>query len=515
VSGGPVDVVVIGAGMGGLASALACVGAGLRVTLIDEATEVGGKVRVARTGDRAIDCGPTVLTMRGVFEELFAGAGLRLDEHVHLRALDVLARHLWPDGSQLDLFADVERSAAAIESFAGAKDADGFRRFVQYGATLLDALEEPFLRHDNRGLFALMTRVGPRGLARLAKVDFGRSMWRALEDFFTDPRLRQLFARYATYYGSSPYAAPATLNLIAQVEQRGVWSVEGGMAALVRAVADAFVARGGELRLGHCAVRLERAGPRIAAVVLDDGTRIACRHVVFNGDPTRVADGGLGHDIRDAVRTIAAPRSLSAMTWSFVGRPTGVPLAYHTVCFSRDYAAEFADLFEHHRVPIEPTTYVCASDRAAGPASGAERLMCLINAPAGAFDDEEATCRTRMEQSLRACGIATNPESPMIHHGPADLARRFSGTQGAIYGSATHGAMAPFRRYRSSTRIANLHLVGGAVHPGAGLPMVTLGGLAAAKRIAADLASTLQSSRAGTSGGTSTVSMTRATTRSP
>jgi len=508
------DLVVIGAGMGGLATALAAAGAGLRVALVESAAEVGGKVRVARTGSREIDCGPTVLTMRGVFEELFACAGLRLEDHVRLQPLDVLARHAWPDGSHMDLFADVERSAAAISAFADAREADGFRRFVRYGAGLLDALEEPFLRHDNRGLMALMARVGPRGLARLAKVDFGRSMWEALADFFADPRLRQLFGRYATYYGSSPFAAPGTLNLIAQVEQRGVWSVDGGMTALTRAVADAFVGCGGDLIVGRAATRLERTGARIDAVMLDDGTRLGCRHVVFNGDPTRLAEGHLGDDVRKAVRPIDAPRSLSAMTWSFVGRASGLPLAYHTVAFSRDYTAEFTDLFARRRVPSEPTVYVCASDRAGATPEGPEPLMCLINAPAGAFDGEESTCRAAMDQSLRACGIELQPESPAMHHAPQDFAQRFPGTQGSIYGSATHGAMAPFRRYRSSTAIANLHLVGGAVHPGAGLPMVTLGGLSAAKRIAKDLASTPRSARVATSGGTSTASTAPVTTRS-
>lgn len=492
--------------MGGLATALACTGAGLRVALVEAAGEVGGKITTAQVGGRAIDCGPTVLTMRGVFVELFASAGLAVEDHVRMRPLEVLARHAWPDGSTLDLHADVERSAAAIAAFAGDRDADGFRRFARQGALMLDALEHPFLRNDNRGLVALLARVGPRGLGKLAKVDFARTMWRALADFFTDPRLRQLFARYATYYGSSPFAAPAALNLIAQVEQRGVWTVDGGMIALAKAVADAFVARGGEIVLGRDATRLERSGGRVAAVVLDDGSRMECRHVVFNGDPSRITDGHLGESVRDALRPVNTPASLSAMTWSFVGRSSGTPLGYHTVAFGRDYPTEFEDLFVQRRVPTSPTVYVCAADRHADAPTGPESLMCLVNAPAGVFDAEESSCRDRMEASLRSCGITLTPTSEVIHRGPRHFATRFPGTQGAIYGAATHGAMAPFRRYRSSTRIANLHLVGGAVHPGAGVPMVALGGLSAATRIAADLGSMRRLPPAATSGGTSTAS---------
>jgi 1-hydroxycarotenoid 3,4-desaturase len=514
------DVVVIGAGMGGLAAALATAGRGARVVVVDTADAPGGKLRAIEHRGRAIDSGPTVLTMRPVFEELFEAAGERLEDHVELRPLDVIARHLWPDGSQLDLFADEGRSADAVAAFAGASAADGFRRFCRYGEGLLDRLEDAFLRHDNEGLFGLMRRVGPRGLGRLAQVDFSRTMWRALGDFFPDPRLRQLFGRYATYYGSSPFEAPATMNLIAQVEARGVWAVAGGMIALGRAIADAIVAKGGELRLGCGASRIDRDIDGRLAVTLDDGARLSAAHVVFNGDPTRLVGGQLGPDVRNVVRPIGAPASLSAITWSTTGRATGVELAYHTVCFSKDYEAEFEALFERGAVPERPTVYVCAQDRLAAAVDGDERLFCLINAPASqegrgaTASSEEASWQERMLQSMRDCGVTLTLPSDAVRTTPQDFARRFPGTGGALYGSATHGALSPFRRYRVATKLPNLWMVGGAVHPGAGLPMVTLGGLLVAQRIGAALGSTLRSRGTGTSGGTSTPSTKPASARS-
>jgi 1-hydroxycarotenoid 3,4-desaturase len=239
--------------------------------------------------------------------------------------------------------------------------------------------------------------------------------------------------------------------------------------------------------------------------------------VVFNGDPSRLSGGHLGDAARSAVAPITAPRSLSAMTWSMLARPTGLSLGYHTVCFGDDYADEFAALFERGHTPARPTVYLCAPDRMAGTPEGDERLFCLINAPAGLpRDDEgEATCRAAMEQSLRACGLELHPSRPAIAAAPAHFAERFPGTEGAIYGAATHGALAAFRRPAIATRLPNLWLVGGASHPGAGLPMVTLGGLWAARRIAADLASTRTSALVATSGGTSTASTLAATTPSP
>ncbi len=486
------DAVVVGAGLGGLAAAFVLAGKDRRVALVEAHTEVGGKIAAVRLGDRTIDCGPSVLTMRSVFEELFATAGLRFDEHVALQPLDVLARHAWPGGARLDLFADAERSAEAIAAFAGHRAVDGYRRFQRYAAQLLERLEEPFLRHDNEGLPRMMARVGPRGLFGLARVDFGRTMWRALADFFPDPRLQQLFGRYATYYGCSPFAAPATLNLIAAVEQRGVWAVKGGMLALARAIARAFTDAGGVLITGRSVDEIESDGRRVTAVRLDDGSRLGARHVVFNGDPSRIADGHLGAAVRRAVQPHAEPASSSAMTWSMLARPEGLELSYHTVCFGDDYAEEFDALFERRELPRHPSVYLCAPDRLTSTPSDAERVFCLVNAPAGLPRDDrrETTCRAAMEASLNACGLRLAPSGPTIAATPTHFAERFPGTKGSLYGPATHGATAAFRRQSCRTAVPNLWLVGGATHPGAGLPMVTLGGLWASRQIHADLGST-------------------------
>ncbi len=484
------DAVVVGAGLGGLAAALALAGDGRRVALVEAHPEVGGKIAVARLAGREIDCGPSVLSMRPVFEELFSTAGLRLDEHVELQPLELLARHTWPGGARLDLFADEQRSTEAIAAFAGRGAVDGFRRFLRYAAQLLERLEAPFLRHDNDGLARLMTRVGPRGLVGLARVDFGRTMWRALGDFFRDPRLRQLFARYATYYGCSPFAAPATLNLIAAVEQRGVWTVRGGMIALARAIAAAFTDAGGVVLTGHRVAALESDGHRVSAVRLADGTRLGARHVVFNGDPSRIADGHLGAAIRGAVQPQHEPASSSAMTWSMLARPEGLELARHTVCFGDD-AEEFDALFDRRELPRRPTVHLCAPDRGTARPSDVEPVFCLVNAPAGLPSDDtlQSVARAAMEATLGACGLRLTALGPTIAATPTDFAERFPGTQGALWGPATHGSTAAFRRQSCRTAVPNLWLVGGATHPGAGLPMVTLGGLWAARQIGAALGS--------------------------
>ena len=210
------------------------------------------------------------------------------------------------------------------------------------------------------------------------------SMWSALSQYFHDPRLRQLFGRYATYCGSSPFKAPATLMLVAHVEREGVWSIEGGMHSLARALADSAISLGASIRYGQDVREILTARGRASGVRLASGERIAADAVIVNADVGAIANGLFGIPASRAAASIPPrARSLSAMTWSAVAKTSGFPLSRHNVFFSRDYAAEFNDIFSRDTLPHEPTVYVCAQDRDSGTAiADTERLLILVNAPA-------------------------------------------------------------------------------------------------------------------------------------
>lgn len=513
------DVLVVGAGIGGLTSALRLAHAGLRVLVVERAAEVGGKMAVARVGGREIDAGPTVLTMRGVFDRLFADVGARLDDEIGLRPLSVLARHAWDDGSQLDLFSDPAHTLAAVRDFAGPRAADELQRFRARAADLFSRVEAPLLDAPDSSTRALLGMPWAQ-LRRMLGCDWHRSLWRALGRDFSDPRLRQLFARYATYFGSSPFAAPATLALIAHVEMRGVWTVDGGMVELARAIARLAAARGAEIRLGVGVRSLQIEHGRVTGALLEDGEHVEARAVVVNADPRALSTGALGEAARAAVpRAHRAPRSLSAVTWAMLARPRGFELHRHTVFFSTDYRAEF-DALARGELPADPTVYVHAQDRGGSTTdvarSDGERLFCLVNAPAiGDRGDELEieSCRATMTRRLARCGLSLHPLQ-VETTSPQDFSARFPATGGALYGPATHGPLAPFARPTIRTRIAGLVLAGGGTHPGAGVPMVARSGLFAARSVLTDLASTSRSLRAATPGGTSTQSPTMALTRS-
>ncbi len=515
-------IVVVGAGIGGLACAIDLASGGHEVLVVDKADAPGGKLREATVAGRALDAGPTVFTMRWVFDELFADAGTSLDEHLSLRCVESLARHAWSRDERLDLFADIERSVDAIASFASGAEARRYRDFCARAASVYRTLEAPFLRGSRPSPVSLTTRVGWRGLPDLMRISPFATLWSSLGDHFHDPRLRQLFGRYATYCGSSPFAAPATLMLVAHVEQQGVWLVDGGMHRVALALAGLAERRGASVQLG-CNVEeiVVRNGRAVGVAVRNrDGEceLIAADAVVFNGDVAALGAGLLGAGARAARPPLARDkRSLSAVTWNIVGQSSGFPLQRHNVFFGADYRAEFDAIFARGHVPQDPTVYVCAQDRddAGRLADGdGERLLCLVNAPARGDDapldaPEIERCRQRMTNVLGRCGLTIEADpAHVVTTTPSDFERLFPGSGGALYGQASHGWAASFSRAGARSAIPNLYLAGGTVHPGPGVPMAALSGRQAASSLlldrSKDRASTARFPRRATRGGMST-----------
>lgn len=490
---------VVGGGIGGLSAAATLAQRGEAVTLLERAPRVGGKMRQVFAGGRPVDAGPTVVTMRWVFERIFEGLGTSLASEVTLQPAEVLHRHAWSDGSRLDLFTDLEASVEAIRAFTGEADAEGYRRFVDYSREIFEAVEGPFIESPRPTLWGLGKRFRGQGLRSVGRIDFARSMWKAIGTFFREPRLQQLFGRYATYYGSSPFQAPGTLNLIAHVEREGVWLLEGGIYRLAEAFARRAQAAGAEIRCDAEVAEIRTDGKRVLGVTLASGEALEADAVICNADAAALALGLLGPAVRKAV---TAPeredRSLSALTWCLSARTEGFPLVFHNVFFSDDYPAEFTEILGQGKLPAQPTVYVCAQDRARAdaPPVGEERLLVLVNAPPrGDYQpmeaEEIAACEEQTFAHLQRCGLAVHrrPEAQVVT-GPTEFAALFPGTGGALYGPITHGWRASFKRPGARAKVAGLYLAGGSVHPGAGVPMVALSGVMAAEARLEDLAST-------------------------
>ncbi len=507
-------VIIVGAGIGGLTSALLLSHQGCAVTVVEKSAGPGGKMRVLPVGGAMIDAGPTVFTMRHVFDDLFESVGESLEDHITLSKASILARHAWDASARLDLFADHARSRDAIGNFAGIEAARGFDSFSLEARRIYETLDRPFMRASKTNPLGLTWRMGLKQLGKLWGIRPYESLWRGLGRHFADPRLRQLFGRYATYSGSSPYRAPATLMLIAHAEASGVWLIEGGMHRLAQAIAVLASRRGTAFLYDSRVCDITKDG-----VTLEGGETLRADKVIANCDPAALAAGILGPRASRAVRPDShRNRALSAMVTLYSAKATGFPLSRHNVFFSGDYAAEFSDI-EAGRLPCRPTVYVCAQDRDAADGSApnqAERLQLIVNAPANGDTNpyrktEYEACQRATLEQLRTCGLELEAQGEQLTT-PQGFNVLFPATGGALYGRATHGAMAAFQRPGARTKLPNLYLAGGGTHPGAGVPMAALSGIQAASALLADRALIRRSPPVVMHGGISTQSAMTAPT---
>jgi phytoene desaturase len=485
-------VVVVGAGLGGLAAAARLAGAGHSVTVVEQADGVGGKLGTYERDGHVFDTGPSLLTMPQVYRDLFRATGGPLEESVDLLRLDPAVCYRFTDGTAVDLPGRPERVPAALDAALGPGTGTQWTALMDRAARMWAISEQPFLRAPLHGATTLARLArSPADVATIAP-------WRSLRSLGTDglrsPHLRMLLDRYATYSGSDPRRAPAVLATVPYVEQQfGSWYVRGGMHRLALAVAERATARGALLRTGTTVRRILVEGGRAAGVQLAGGHRISADVVVCGADATALYSDllppdrrtrGVRRDLRRATPSLSGVVLLLALR----GRTPG--LAHHTVMFPADYDAEFDAVFGSGRFagsprPVDdPTLYISApDDPALRPDEDSESWFVLVNAPRhdprrgvdwtapGVADRYaahllEVMARRGMDvrQRLRWCVVRT----------PADLERETGAVGGSIYGTSSNGLRAAFLRPANSSPVPGLFLVGGSSHPGGGLPLVTL-----------------------------------------
>ncbi|MEM1315773.1 MAG: FAD-dependent oxidoreductase, partial [Pseudomonadota bacterium] len=300
-------VVVVGAGVAGLCAALELAHAGVAVTVCDAAAGPGGKMRALPSEAGPVDAGPTVFTQPAVFEGLMDAVGESLDAVLPTETAELLARHWWPDGASLDLFADPARSLDAVEAFAGRDEADRFAAFSARCARLYRAFEGPMMEAERPDPLSIAAAVAPRALSLTRDMAPWTHLWGALGAQFRDPRLRQLFARYSTYVGGSPFLSPAILMLIWHSEEAGVRKVDGGMRRLAATLAELAEARGAVFRYGAPVAEILAESGEARGVRLQGGETLPADAVLFNGDPGALGAGLLGAAARPAAP--ATPRA--------------------------------------------------------------------------------------------------------------------------------------------------------------------------------------------------------------
>ena len=460
------DVVVVGGGVGGLAVAIRLRARGHRVTAFERNEVPGGKLAVLERDGFTFDVGPSLVTLPRVYDELFRTVGTSLADEVDLVRLDPQFRYWWRSGRHVEVRDD-------------GCDEPGYREFVAHGRTIWDVSERTFFAGPMSGPWSLAKRL--RRVRDLTDIDPLRTLHASARDVFgDDAEMVQWAGRYATYSGSSPFRAPATLGCIAHLEHHeGCWYPMGGLGAL----RDAFVrvAERAGVRI-ECGAEVRSitatagvgSARRVNGVVLADNTVIAADAVVANADATH-----LYRDLLPDRRALARVQRADASTSGFVVcagvRGTTPGIAHHDIWFSDDSRHEFDQIAEG-RFPNDPTIYACVSsvtDASQAPA-GQENWFLLVNVAAGAELDREA-CTAQVLERLASHGVDLRDRLLFTETiTPTDLEARYRSPGGAIYGTSSDGRRAAFVRPRNRGSHDGLFLVGGSSHPGGGLPLVTM-----------------------------------------
>lgn len=474
-------IVVVGAGVGGLAAAARLAAVGHRVTVCEQAPVVGGKLGVLELDGHRFDTGPSLLTMPHVLAETFAATGAALCDVLELVEVEPIARYRFADGTWLDAPRSDDEFARELDATLGPPSGDEWRRLAARAAAIYAAVEGPFLERP-LGL-AGMLRLSPRWRA-LAAI----APWWTLRDLgrahLSDPRLRTLLERYATYTGSDPRRAPAALASVVHAERSvGAWYVRGGL----RRIADALLARcrelGVEVRTAAEVDRILVGRGRVTGVRLAGGTALDADIVVANAEAAHLyrdlLPGPAGRAGRRVLRRVEPSLSGFALMLGLTGRTPG--LAHHTVLFPADYDAEFDDLFGPRPRPVaDPTLYLAVPDDPAVAPAGDESWFVLANAPRQGQVDWTApgladAYGDHLLRLLADRGFDVRSRVKVrATRSPADLAVATRAVGGAIYGTSSNGARAAFLRPPNASAVPGLYLVGGSSHPGGGLPLVLL-----------------------------------------
>jgi phytoene desaturase len=485
------DVVVVGGGMGGMAAAARLAAGGHAVTLLERSARCGGKLAGFTRDGFTFDTGPSLLTLPGVYRELFAETGADLDDLVDVVPVDPACHYRFADGTELAVPLARTAVPGALDAAFGRGAGAEWAGLMREAGHLWGLVGEPVLRRPLNGTRDLLRHAA--GVRDLLAIAPWRTLRAAGRRRLSDPRARMLLDRYATYTGSDPRRLPALMSVVPFVEQEfGSWHVRGGLHRLGDALRDHLAALGVDVRTGTPVTAVETGPAGVRGVRLAGGGRLAARTVVANADATH-----LYRDLLDDPRTRGPRRALRKVQPSLAGfvlllalRGTTPRPAHHRVLFPAGYDGEFDAIFGRSPRPVpDPTVYVCSPADPGMHPPGCEAWFVLVNAPrhdpASGVDwtapGLAASYADHVLEVLAARGFDVRDRLLWREiRTPADLEREAGAPGGAIYGSSSNGARAALLRPANRSPVPGLYLVGGSAHPGGGLPLVAMSAAIAA-----------------------------------
>lgn len=484
----PKKIIVIGAGIGGMATAARLARAGHNVEIYEASDQPGGKCRTEWIGRYAFDTGPSLLTIPAVYRDFFQRTGKHMGQVLELQEVNPSFDYRFHDGKSVK-FTNLSRKKTlqSITDSFGSEAAAQWDAVLQRAERMWDVSREPFVESELRSPLSLLKR---RHILRDLRIIAPRA---TLRDFgLSNPYLAKIMDRYATYSGSDPRKAPAVLSTIAFIEESfGAWHIKGGIGTLSTHIAERCEKVGVQIHLNSPVQSITLKGNKATGVTLADGTVVSADYVISN------ADAGFTYNSLISAKTRKVKRlrkqqaqlepSLAGFSLLLGLRPSDAPkLSHHTILFPEDYDAEFESIFTTKTPVKKPTIYICSpNDPTMVKSEGHEALFVLVNAPrhssnsADGFDwsnrEFAQSYANQIIDAIESQGISIRDRLDLLEiRTPLDLQNSVNAPGGSIYGTSSNGPRAAFLRAKNRSPLKNLYLVGGSAHPGGGLPLVGL-----------------------------------------
>lgn len=478
------NVLIIGGGLGGLSAAISLAQNGYEVSLYEKNHHLGGKLNRLEQDGFGFDLGPSILTMPKVFEALFAASGKNMKDYVPLVKLDHQWRSFFPDGNVLDLYEDLEKMQTKNASLK-AKDMRQYKKLLAYSRNLYQMIERGYFK---QGLDSTKEIGQYHGLFRsLKNFDLFSTVHQAIDKRISNKQFQDMLSYFIKYVGSSPYDAPALLNMIIFMQHdQGVWYVDGGMHLLANGLVQLAEELGVTFHTGKPISRLQKKKGEITGALLADGTERTADYYIANMEVIPVYEQLLQekpHSIKKLKKKFEPSSSGLVM---HLGVHKSYPqLNHHNFFFAKNMKKQMNDIFHRHKLPDDPIIYLVnpnKTDRAQAPA-GYENLKVLPHIPYIQDKPFSPQDYKRFADSVLAklenMGLDHLRENIVTKDvwTPDDIQKVYGSDRGAIYGTlADRKKNKGFKHPKHSQRYDNLYFVGGTVNPGGGMPMVTLSG---------------------------------------
>jgi phytoene desaturase len=471
---------VIGAGISGIAAAIRMRNKGYEVTVYEANTFPGGKLSSESKNGYRFDMGPSVFTMPHFVDELFILSGKDPKKYFRYKQLDPVYRYFFEDGTVLDSRHGKKAYAAEMARTVSDKESD-ILNYLDNTEKVYHLTAEVFLYNSLHKLRNMFTKHVLKGLLNFGKIGAFQTMNEANEKAFGDKRMVQIFNRYSTYNGSSPYLAPATLNVIPHLEiMEGAYYPEGGMVAITESLVQLGKDIGIDYRFSTPVREIISENKKIKGIRTDNG--VEEYDVVISNMDVYNSYLKLLPNAKRPEKTLQQPKSSSAVIFYWGINKEFKELGLHNILFSKDYPKEFDHIFETKNISSDPTIYINITSKytKSDAPPGCENWFTMINCPNNSGQDWDglvAAARKSMIAKINRV-LKTDIEKYIATEMTLDprlVESRTSSAFGAIYGNASNNKFAAFLRHANfSKEIKGLYFCGGSVHPGPSIPLCLL-----------------------------------------